>query len=367
MRGLTNYARPGKPWVFRHLVSPIARTIHDFGVRGVVAFVPHTGLFRELRSARVPFVNVSGMLPLPAHTVCTDNHAVGATAADYFMRLGRRHLAYVGYCGRFQNLRERGCAEYAARHGATFRSFHDIPRSSVIHNGTWHDEVTPAFLAWLRALPKPTGILCIDDGTAVILTELCRSLDIAVPEEVALVGVDNNADCCEMGWPPVSSVDLGGEWIGYEAAQILDRLLAGMPVAPDPLLVPPAGVVTRGSSRILGIEDARVAAAIRLIHDHIGDGIGPRDVLEQVRVSRRTFERLFREVTGTSLLEYIQRLRVERTKKLLAETTCPVERIAFQAGFGSSAQMRVIFRRHEGMSAFAYRKKNRHGSSRGNR
>ena len=169
---------------------------------------------------------------------------------------------------------------------------------------------------WLTGLPRPVGILASHDPQAVELSELCRHSGLRVPEEVALVGVDNDDLLCELGAPSLTSVALPAERVGFEAARLLDCLLTrprprGRPGG-SALLLPPQGVVTRVSTDVLAIDDAEVVATLRFIRQHAHESIQVKDVLDEVPVSRRTLERRVRAALGRGVWEEIRRAHLER-------------------------------------------------------
>ena len=178
-----------------------------------------------------------------------------------------------------------------------------------------------------------------------------------MPEEVAVVGADDDAELCELSDPPLSSVTFNPERVGYEAAGLLDRLMARRGGAGKPFLVPPLGVSTRQSSDILAIDDADVAKAIHYIRRHAFEGITVEDVLAEVPLSRRALEHRFRRRLGRTPKQEIRRLRLERAKSLLASTELPLARISDRLGFHQPAYLSAVFRKETGLTPAAYRKR----------
>jgi LacI family transcriptional regulator len=176
-----------------------------------------------------------------------------------------------------------------------------------------------------------------------------------VPDEVAVLGVDDDEILCELSQPPLSSIDANANGVGMRGAEILDRLLAGKAPPEDTVLVPPCFVVTRQSTSTIATEDPTVAAAMGFIRDHAGDGIHVDDVVASVRISRATLERRFRDSIGRSPAEEIVRIRMKRTKLLLAETDYKLRTVASLAGFGSSSQLVTAFKRITGFTPGEYR------------
>jgi len=181
-----------------------------------------------------------------------------------------------------------------------------------------------------------------------------------VPEDVAVVGVDNDDLLCELARPSLSSVIVPAERVGYEAAALLDRLLAGNKPPRDPLLIPPPGVVSRKSSDVLAIDDPVVAQAVRFLRDSAHLPLRVSDVLRAVPVSRRALERRFQAVLGRGLAKEIRRLHVNQAKQLLANSELPMQTIAERCGFSSQYHFSRTFRKAVGTTPTAYRAEIRH-------
>jgi LacI family transcriptional regulator len=176
-----------------------------------------------------------------------------------------------------------------------------------------------------------------------------------VPDEVAVVGVDNAETFCELCNPPLSSVVPDAERIGFEAAALLDRLMAGNPAPKHSLLVEPLGVVTRQSSDVFAVEDPLVARAVRFIREQACQGIKVADVLGAVRCSRSVLERRFREHLGHSPQEELRAIQLRRVKELLTETDWTLPRIAEAVGLEHPEYLSVIFKRETGQTPGQFR------------
>ncbi|NOX54049.1 MAG: helix-turn-helix domain-containing protein [Planctomycetes bacterium] len=180
-----------------------------------------------------------------------------------------------------------------------------------------------------------------------------------MPEDIALVGVDNDDLYCHLARPPLSSVTVNAERVGYESARLLDRLLAGRRCPKTAILVPPVRVHVRRSSELLAIEDADVAKAARFIRENAVRPISVTDVLRQVPLSRRSLERRFKKILGRGVAEEICRVRLERCKHLLVETDLKIATVAHYSGFSSARHLADVFSRELGMSPSEFRKRSR--------
>jgi len=196
---------------------------------------------------------------------------------------------------------------------------------------------------WLRELPKPIAIFCRSDNAALSVAEHCRELGIVAPEEVAIPGVDDDAAVCSLAAPPLSSVQIGGERMGYAAAELLNELLTQNKRA-RAILVQPIRVVGRLSTAAVGAKDPLINRALTHLLRHHSDPDCMRQNVTSLPCSRRTFERKFRESTGLSPAQACVRFRLEEARRLLVKTELAVEAVAERAGFGDILQLQVAFR-----------------------
>jgi LacI family transcriptional regulator len=208
----------------------------------------------------------------------------------------------------------------------------------------------------VEKLPRPVGILACYDIRAQQLLDVCRELEISVPEEVAVIGVDNDELLCNLCTPPLSSVIPDTLQTGYRAAELLDKLLQGKTISEEATFIEPLGVAARQSTDILAIDDPDLVKALKLIREHASDGINVKDLLREIPLSRRVFEFRFQKLLGCTPHEMLIRTRMDRVKQLLRETDLTLETIAHRSGFAHVEYMTSAFRRHAGMTPGVYRK-----------
>jgi LacI family transcriptional regulator len=186
--------------------------------------------------------------------------------------------------------------------------------------------------------------------------DYCRRLGIAVPERMAILGGDEDPTINCVSTPPLSCIDFGSERIGYKAAAMLDRMMAGEKPPETVQWIPPVRVVVRQSTDIVAIEDQDVAHAVRFIREHACNGINVQDVAKAVSISRRGLERRFHKFLGRTLKSEILRVQMEHVKMLLSDTMQPIETIARKSGFRAIRHFAELFQRETGMTPRAYRK-----------
>ena len=225
----------------------------------------------------------------------------------------------------------------------------------------WH-EAEVELVDWLKALPKPIGIFAAHDPSGRLLAETCRSESIRIPEEVAIVGANNDNHVCGMTYPPLSSIEIPWDHIGYETALLMERLMEDpASVSNEPVLIPPTRVVPRRSSDFLSVANPMLARALEYIHEHACNGINAKELVDQLRIPRRTLERTFRKILGRSIHEEIIRTRLDHAKELLARPDLSIDQVAEYSGFGRNERFSVNFRQWEGTTPREYRQRLRKG------
>ena len=351
LRGIARWLREHGPWsIFleqRELGAALPDWIHEWDGDGIITRSDDPRIVRSGIPTVGLYDRTEDRLRLPM--ILNDNLAVGRMAARHLADRGFRHLAYYGVAGeRWSELRLEGVRAAAAEAEATV----------AVHpsGGRW-EASQERLKRWILGLPRPLGLVAANDIHGLRALDACRRAGLAVPEEIAVVGADDDAELCELSDPPLSSVTFNPERVGYEAAGLLDRLMARGGGAGRPLQVPPLGVSTRQSTDVLAIDDPDVARAIHYIRRHAFEGITVEDVLREVPLSRRALEHRFRRRLGRTPKAEIRRLRLERAKSLLASTDLPLARISDRLGYHQPAYLSAVFRKETGMTPAAYRKR----------
>jgi LacI family transcriptional regulator len=208
---------------------------------------------------------------------------------------------------------------------------------------------------WVAKLPKPIGIFAANDQLGVHLLEACQRTGVAVPEEVGIVGAENEETLCTFATPPLSSVRFDGETVGYSAAELLDSLMRGGSAKTQQLLVPPKGIIIRRSSDELVIHDPLVAQAMRIIRENALQGLNVEDVCRRLNASRSTLDRRMKEVLQRTPKQEIARIRFLEVERLLRETDLTVETIAEQTGFIHPHYLHAAFKDIHGITPGAFR------------
>ena len=321
---------------------------------GIIARIENRAIARAVKNTRLPVVDVSAARLIPdIPWVETDDRAIAEMAFTHLFERGFRHL---GYCGEpafnWSKWRLEHFQRLAADHGLSCQVYPPVPRQRRV---SW-DEEQRELMQWVRRLPKPVGVMAAYDIKAQILLDACRELGTHVPEDVAVIGVDNDLLLCNLANPPLSSIVPNTQGAGYEAASLLERLILGKKVPPTAHLIEPLEVVTRQSTNVLAIEDRDVASSVRFIREHACDGIDVHDILSVVPLSRRVLEKRYVHFMGRTPHEDILLRKIERAKQLLAATDLGMCLIAERSGFKHVEYLSVAFKRGVGVSPSVYRR-----------
>jgi LacI family transcriptional regulator len=280
----------------------------------------------------------------------TDDAAIAGAAFDHLRGQGLSHFGYAGD-DRFNWSRWRQDHFVRAAAAAGF----DCAVCPAVDRERWGQQ-RAGTAEWLAGLPRPVGVLACYDPRAREVLDACQAAGLRVPDDVAVLGVDNDELLCDLADPPLTSVVPNAARTGAEAAALLDRLMAGEPVPPTAHLISPTGVVTRQSTDVLAVDDPDVAAAVRFIRANACRGIGVADVLRAVAVSRRVLEVRFAKLLGRTPHEEIVRLQICRAKEILARTALPLAAVADRVGFAHPEYLSVAFKKATGLTPGAYRR-----------
>jgi LacI family transcriptional regulator len=360
LTGVARYAHHHGPWSFYwepaglEKAWPVLRTLDADGI--IMRDVEKVG---EVLACGIPAVVVGhSRTEIPGLVnVVTDSASIGRMAADHLIACGFREF---GYCAILQSgiertpwSRQRGESFAGRLREAGFDTHFYIPRQSAA-SLSWARE-RQLMARWLQALPKPLGILACNDDRGQQVIEACRAAELHVPDQVAVMGVDNDELICGLSDPPMSSVVIGFERAGYESAESLHLLIRGRQPAQSKILVAASHVVTRRSTNILSVEDPFVARALRFIRDHSRDAISVPQVAQAAALSRRALEKRFRQSLARSVFSEIRRVRVEHISQLLAETTLSIAEVAEQLAFEGPQHIARYFRSEKGMTPREFR------------
>lgn len=360
LRGIVHYAREHEPWVFFRMPQ-YYRALHgDDGVTkwaerwqadAVIAQLEQIS-FDKLETLNIPVIiqNCRNR----AERMCNitgDYRATGVMAADFFLSRGFTNFGFYGYSHMIWS-RERADGFRNRIEAAGFRTsvFNVRNRKS----GQWSFDAE-AVSSWLRSLPRPTAIFACDDQFASQITEICKLGGIAVPQEVSVLGVDNDELICSISDPPLSSIALDVEQGGYNAAASLHQMLHGESRKAIDIVIPPLRIEERKSTERYATDDALVLQTIDFIRNNLTRPICVDDLLRNVPISRRVFERRFMQEMNITAYKFILHCKMEELASRLATTDCPLNELAQDLGFGDYSNIARVFRRYYGTTPLQYR------------
>jgi len=360
-RGIVEYAHAHGPWVFHEEAPPYLqslplrqrlRNMSRWNAHGMIALQSRLAEVESLHVPQVVAIETRRLDPSICQVVSADLD-IGRMGARTLTGLGLRHFAYCGLQGlQFSDDREAGFRQEVENAG--YRA--EVYSTSRQNLGqSWYVELKQ-LARWLADLPKPAGLLACNDDRARVVAESCQMQGIRVPDEVAILGVDNDEQVCRSANPPLSSIALATERGGYEAAALLACLMSGRTPPARVVIVQPTHVVPRQSTDILAIEDLRMVRALRFIRDNSHRNLRVTDLVTAAGVSRRALQDRFIKELGRTPTEEMHRCRVDRIARLLVETNMTIGEIATACGFEVDAHIARFFSRRTGMTPLAYRK-----------
>ncbi len=360
-RGILDYARQRAQWTFTRvpeMLSPSVDWLRYWPGHGAFVLVTNEADDRIARNLSFPVVNLAGrrMADQGVPTVTVDYSATGRLAADHLLERNFRRFGFFGTRAQwFSEQRRDAFAERIRQAGYNV----DVMEMDDLFSSQSRWTNQEALLdKWLRRLRPPFGVFACSDLRATMANDACQRLSLRVPEDVALIGVDNDTVACELCRPTLSSVSRNDWKVGWEAAALLDRLMKGdSPPLPPPLRVPPDGVVARRSTDTLAVEDPQIAELTQYIRSHLHEAFGVERLLDRCKISRRVLETRFQECLGRSPYTYILEERVERAKKLLVDPDrFSLTKIATDCGFSELRRFRLAFHRATGMNPAEFRR-----------
>lgn len=330
---------------------------------GVIARISTPIQLEQILHAGRPVVNVDDILSdVPGvGQVLTDESQRAEMALGHFTQRGFQHFAYFAPPSQeYSRTCEQEFIAAAAALGARCHVYRPGYRGG---RSISREEQQNRTLRWLRGLPRPVAVLAVDARRGRRLGEICSLEGIRVPDEVAILAGNTDDLLCNLSIPPLSSIEVASQRIGYDAATMLASMMRGAPAPASPLRLPPVRVISRQSTDVLAVDDEMVVRAVRFIQAHAFKGIVVEDVLKEVPVSRRYLELQFRRYFGRLPAEEIRRLRLDRGKELLVQTDLSIDAIAEACGYAGATQFGVAFRKRFGSTPLNFRKHLRQGRS----
>jgi len=322
---------------------------------GIIARITNEETQRYVLACQVPVVDVLGNVSSKDYPVVScDERSISDLVGKHFRNRGYRHIAFFGLADEDWSLsRRRALSHYCEQELGS-----DLACLEVSHHDrdshTWSNYIS-RLQTWVESLPKPVGIMVASDQFGPDILTACKEAGLVVPDQVSLVGVDNDLPFCEICQPRLSSVEPNHELVGYEAARILDGILNTGDSVSSHLQVPPRILHVRQSSDATALEDPALVKALRYIRSNACDQISVDDIARASGVSRSVLQRRFKASLKQTVLESILSVRINRAKEMLSTTGLPLPDVAERSGFKHQEYLGYVFKKRIGCTPGQYR------------
>ncbi|MCD7900447.1 MAG: DNA-binding transcriptional regulator [Bacteroides sp.] len=340
LKGIIRYSKGREPWVlckmplsYRDLyeVEGVLEWALKWKADGIIAQFYNSDnvkIFKENKIAAIAQDFKQRFTDIP--NITGAHHLAGKIGANYFIKKGFTNFAFYGFKGIVWS--EERCDGFRDEitkqgFGANFSEYQNIESTDL-----WFYESAP-LVEWLYNLPKPVAIMACDDNQGHHIIEICSQYGIKIPEEVAILGVDNDEIVCTLSEPTLSSIQQAVEKGGYETAVLMDEMIKNPHKKYEDVIVYPTNIVTRQSTDIFATEDHHISTVLKYIHQNSDRKLNVDDIVKIVPLSRRLLETRFRQVTGYSVYSYMLHLRIEKFAEKLIETDDSIIEIALEMGF----------------------------------
>jgi LacI family transcriptional regulator len=365
MRGIARYARIYGPWQLNH----IARDFYDSSSRqanilrslteiiknsdGIIMLEPDAVDFT--RNLDIPIVIASTIRDTRVSakpTILTDSKKIGEMGANYFLQKGFKNLAFCGIRKMlWSDHREKYFTDTVKKNG--IKPFSN--KLTYPQRERFKDLNMDRIGQWILRIPKPVGVMACNDACGKFIIDACRRNSISVPDEVAVLGVDNDDILCDLTYPSLSSISLNTEKGGFDAAALLDKLIKGVVSDNQIIVIEPIGVQERQSTDIIAVDDKMVSAIINYIKRNSKIPLQVTDLMGEFHISRKSLYKKFKDNLGTSVYEQIRKIKVDGICKMLVETDKSIKEIAFDFGFYNVDHIARFFSKEKGFTPTQYR------------
>lgn len=360
LSGVARYSALTGPWTFYRRPHGYLQSKRRLDLRELDAWKPDGAIcpvnqVDELARLRVPLIAYDvNAYSGPVPHVLSEDFEAGRLAAGHLLDLGHRHFAFCGYGGiRWSRDRCQAFCDSIEGQGFTVTIYRPRSRNSA----AWARE-EPHVRQWLQMLPKPTGLLCANDDRAASIVETCHALGYGVPEDISVIGVDDDQYVCELQNPPLSSVRMASDQAGYESAALLDRMIHGQAkMAGQQITAQATGVTARQSTNVLMVRNADVRKALRFLRENAGRSIRVTDIVKVTDLSHRSLNEQFHSELNCSINKQLTRARIAHISRLLTETELRIHEIAILVGYDDDRHFSRYFKRATGLTPQAYRRK----------
>lgn len=361
LKGITHYSAANGPWefIFKPLkYLPLTPPAHEWSIHknsdGFIARGFES--LSKIKQFSKPIIasGIKRETNTKIATVITNSEAIGKMGANHLLSLGLENFAYCGFSKiEWSKKRQTNFVSELTKEGYSPHTYNLYANSESKDSLRIKDKIT----IWLKSLPKPIGIMACNDDCAMQIMEAAKTLEIQIPEQISILGVDNDDLICSLTNPPLSSIDINFEKSGYEAAKLLDEMIKKQIQLVTQIKVEPVEVIERQSTNILLIQNETIATALHYIHENFKSAIQVEDVATHVGLSRRALEKQFKNNLNRTIYTEIRSLRLNHIAKLLVETNMTVSEIMSTLDYSSPEHIARQFRSEKGISPIKFRKR----------
>lgn len=357
LRGIVRYSNTKGPWSFYREPGKHEGVLPQLSLEeadGIFARIPNTARARKKLPGDVPIIIIGYRETISSFPqILGDYEAIGEMAAKYFTDRGFRNFAFCGFDEmHWSRERAQSFGKCLKRYGYKPSFYKNL---SITQRKSWRLEQQD-LAKWLKHLPKPVAIQTCNDDRGQHVVNACKLAKIKIPDDVSVLGVDNDKFACGLAYPPLSSIALDTERAGYEAAELMAKMMKSKSKIDEVVMVRPTHVVTRHSTDIIAVKDPMLSEAINFIHKYADTDIYVDDVVRAVAISRRSLERKFRQQLNKSIYDEIRRTRVNRIVAMLLETDLTITQIGLALEFKDLTHIGRFFKEEIGLSPLSFRK-----------
>ncbi|GHT66670.1 XylR family transcriptional regulator [Bacteroidia bacterium] len=365
LKGIVRYSKEHEPWVLckmpfsyriKHGVEGVLKWAKKWKADGVIAQFYDTDrveIFRENGIAAIAQDFKSRFTQIP--NITGAHHLTGKMGANYFIQKGFKNFAFFGFKDIvWSSERCAGFLDEIKKYQFE-NNFYEYQNADFAE--PWHYESAP-LIAWLQQLPKPIAIMACDDNQGHHIAEVCKQCGIKIPEEIALLGVDNDNAVCTLSDPPLSSINQAVKKGGYETAQLMSRMIQNPNGKYEDVVVYPTHIITRKSTDIYATNDKYISATLKYIHQNVDKKMTIGTIIKQIPLSRRLLENRFKQEIGVPIYTYIMNLRIEKFAHQLLESNLSIMEIAEEIGYSDYKNIARRFKKIKGCTPSEYKIKN---------
>jgi LacI family transcriptional regulator len=360
LSGIARFSALNGPWTFYRKLPDYLKSNQAINLKELVSWRPDGVISSisgstELKKLNIPMIGYDpGAYDGDIPCVVSDDAEAGRLAARHLLDMGHRNFAYCGYSHLpWSQDRGKAFSDLVEESGAKVHVYHSRSR----RKNSWAKEEEQV-RAWLKSLPIPIGLFCANDDRTASIMEICRALEFGVPEDISIIGVDDDEYVCELQNPPLSSIRIASEQAGFEAAGLLLQMIQKKKKMEGQRIVAAAtGVTARQSTDVLMVQNTEVRKALKFIRENCNRPVRVSDVVDATALSHRALNERFNTELGCSIVTQLTRAKIDYITRLLTETDMRIQEIALNVGYEDDRHFSRYFKRATGLTPQAYRRK----------